>query len=392
MKKILGLPKNVVVLGLVSLFMDFSSEMIFSLIPVFLNDVLHASKISIGLIEGVAESTASMLRVFSGWLSDKFGKRKSIIFWGYAVSVFSRPILATASSWIDVLIYRVTDRLGKGVRNPPRDAIIADSTGTGMLGRSFGFHRSMDTMGAVMGPALAFIILGPFGGKIQWVFWISMIPGILALLCVALFVKDVKRSTSAVRPTISFKNLDKDFKLFLIVILIFTLGKTSEAFLVLRAQELGVAIATIPLLYLTCNLFSAVFSIPAGIMADRFGKKRTILTSYLMFSLVFIGFAVAKDHTHAWLLFIAYGLFVAVNEGVQRAYVATLIRPEVMATGYGVYHTVVGLSVLPSSIIGGALWQHFGSPALFYYGAVMSLFSSILFILFISTTPRLPSK
>jgi MFS family permease len=364
--------------------MDISSEMIYPLIPIFLNDVLHASKTYIGLIEGVAESTASILKVFSGWLSDRLGKRKFIVFWGYGISVFSRPILATATSWIDVLVYRFTDRVGKGVRTAPRDAIIADSTEQNILGKAFGFHRTMDTTGAVIGPAVAFAILGLFSGGFHLVFWISIIPGILALFCIAIFVQDVKKHTLTERPQITLRHLNRDFKVFLIIVTVFSLGKTSEAFLVLRAQELGVSIATIPLIYLTFNMVSAFFSTPAGIMADRFGKRRTILSSYFLFSFIFFGFAVATNNAHAWLLFIAYGIFVAMNEGVQRAYVATVIRPEIMATGYGVYHTIIGISSLPSSIIGGVLWEHFGSQALFYYGAFMSLISSIAFIFFIS--------
>jgi MFS family permease len=380
MKNVLGFPKNVFVLGLVSLFMDISSEMIYPLIPIFLSDVLHASKISIGIIEGIAESTASILKVFSGWLSDKLGKRKAIIFWGYGISVFSRPILASASSWFHVLAYRFTDRIGKGVRTAPRDAIIADSTERNMLGKAFGFHRAMDTVGAVIGPASAFAILGLVSGNLRWVFWASIIPGILALVTIAIFVKDTKRYCSGQKPKISFINLGDDFKKFLFVATIFTLGKTSDAFLVLRAQELGIATAAIPLLYLMFNVVSAALSTPAGIMADRIGKRKTILASYFLFSLIFVGFAFASNQIHIWTLFGIYGLFVAINEGVQRAYVATVIRPEIKATGYGVYHTIVGISALPASVIGGALWQHIGSYALFYYGAAMSLISCVLFV------------
>jgi MFS family permease len=382
MRKLLGLPRNVVVLGMVSLFMDVSSEMIYPLIPLFLNNVLLASKTYIGLIEGVAESTASVLKVFSGWLSDRLGKRKSIIFWGYGISVFSRPILATATSWLGVLTYRFTDRLGKGVRTAPRDAIIADSTETGFLGKSFGFHRSMDTVGAVIGPALAFLILALTGGKFQIVFWISMVPGFFALACIAIFVNDTNRIPAGlgagIRPSISFGHLEKDFKAFLVVVTIFTLGKTSEAFLVLRAQDLGITVTAIPILYLFFNIVAALLSTPAGILSDRIGKRRMILLSYVFFAVIFLGFAFATSQLHGWLLFLAFGVFVAMNEGVQRAYVATVIKPEIMATGYGIYHTIVGLAALPSAIIGGALWEHFGGQALFFYGAAMALLASLL--------------
>lgn len=382
-KSILGFPKNVFVLGMVSLFMDASSEMIYPLVPLYLNNVLHASKTSIGVIEGIAESTASLLKVFSGWLSDRLGKRKALIFWGYGISVFSRSILATATSWMHVLIYRFTDRTGKGVRTAPRDAIIADSTPEETLGKAFGFHRSMDTVGAVIGPTLAFVLMGIFHDKIQTVFWVSIIPGLFALLTIGLFVADVKVRDGAERPRISLRGFDGRFKVFLFVVAVFTLGKTSDAFLVLRAQNLGVRAGLVPLLYLTFNIVSAAFSTPAGIIADRVGKRKVILASYFLFALIFAGFGAAASPVQAWLLFGVYGLFVAINEGVQRAYVATIIRPEIKATSYGVYHTVTGLAALPSSIIGGVLWQHIGPQALFYYGAAMSLMSCLIFSFFI---------
>jgi MFS family permease len=363
--------------------MDVSSEMIYPLIPLYLSNVLHASKTSIGVIEGIAESTASILKVFSGWLSDRVGKRKALIFWGYGISVFSRPILATAGSWVHVLIYRVTDRFGKGVRTAPRDAIIADSTRREVLGKAFGFHRSMDTVGAVIGPGLAFVLMGVFHDSLQTVFWLSMIPGILAVITIALFVRDVKGSGGDGLPRISLRGFDRRFKLFLVIVAIFTLGKTSEAFLVLRAQDLGVKAGTIPLLYLSFNMVSASLSTPAGILADRVGKRKIILAGYVLFSLICVGFALSTSPLHAWLLFGAYGVFVAMNEGVQRAYVATIIKPEIKATSYGVYHTVIGLTALPSGIIGGALWQHIAPQALFYYGAAMSFLSCILFALFL---------
>jgi len=379
-KNFFGLPKNVFVLGVVSLLMDVSSEMIYPLTPLFLSNVLHASKTSIGLIEGVAESTASILKVFSGWLSDRLGRRKSIILWGYAISVFSRPILATASSWVGVLTYRFTDRVGKGVRTAPRDAVIADSTSKPILGRAFGFHRAMDTVGAAIGPFIAFLILGSFSGSFRLAFWFSMAPGILALLAIVLFVKDIRSAPVLETPSLRLRFADRNFFRFLLVATVFTLGKTSDVFLILRAQELGISVVTIPLLYLTFNISAALLSTPAGMAADRVGRKRMILFSYLLFSFIFIGFARATSPVHAWSLFIMYGIFMAVNDGVQRAYVGTVIKSEITGTGYGVYHTVVGIAALPASLIGGALWQKFGSQALFYYGAIMSWISIILFI------------
>lgn len=382
-KEILGFPRNVFFLGIVSLFMDVSSEMIHPLIPIFLSDTLHASKTFIGIIEGIANSAASILKVFSGWFSDKIGKRKPIIFWGYGISVFSRPILSTASSWSHVLIYRFIDRVGKGVRTAPRDAIIADSTDKSMLGKAFGFHRSMDTIGAVIGPTIAFLLLNVFNNRIQTVFWFSIIPGCLAIVAILSFVTEVYQPRPLEKPKIILKELERSFKIFLLISALFTLGKTTEAFLILRAREIGVGISSIPILYLTFNIVSAVLSTPAGLLSDRIGTKKTIMMSYILFSLVFIGFALARSPQHALALFVGYGVSVAMNEGVQRAYVATLIRPEIRATGFGIYHTTVGLAALPSGIISGMLWQNIGSYALFYYGATMSLLSFALFALFL---------
>lgn len=382
-QRILGFPRNVFFLGLVSLFMDVSSEMIHPLIPLFLSETLHTSKIFIGIIEGIAESTASILKVFSGWFSDKIGRRKPIIFWGYGISVFSRPILATASSWIHVLIYRFTDRIGKGVRTAPRDAIIADSADKSILAKSFGFHRSMDTIGAVVGPSMAFFLLSIFHNRVQSVFWFSLIPGLFALISILLFVKDVRPECKMEKVKINLRSIDRRFRIFLLISALFTLGKTTEAFLVLRANEIGISISTIPLLYLTFNIVSATLSTPAGVLADRIGKKKTIMMSYLFLSILFIGFATAITPSHIWSLFIGYGIFVAMNEGIQRAFVATLVRPEIKATGYGIYHTTVGLAALPSGIISGMLWQNIGSYALFYFGTVTSLVSFVLFAIFL---------
>lgn len=389
MERIFGLPKLVFILGVVSLFMDVSSEMIVPLMPVFLNDVLNASKVSIGLIEGIAESTASILKVVSGWLSDRTGRRKPLIFWGYSLSVFSRPLLAGATSWIGVLLYRFTDRLGKGIRTSPRDALIADVTERSHLGRAFGFHRAMDTLGAVLGPGLAFLLLALSSNNMRLVFWLSIIPGIFAISTIALFVKDgaaARQGRQTDRLLFSVKDIDRRFKVFLFIIMLFTLGKVPEAFLVLRAKETGVELKLIPLLYLLFNITSTLLSTPAGIIADRAGKRRIILLSYLLAAITFGGFAFSYKAWHVWVLFVFYGVFVALNEGNQRAFVASLIDPEKKGTGYGIYHTAVGLSALPGGLISGTLYQLKGSQIAFLYGTGLSLITTILFYLFLIRT------
>jgi MFS family permease len=389
-KRIFGLPRIVFVLGIVSLFMDMSSEMIVPLMPIFLNDVLKASKVSIGLIEGVAESTASLLKVFSGWFSDRIGKRKPLVFWGYSLSVLSRPLLAGATSWIGVLIYRFTDRVGKGIRTSPRDALIADVTESKNMGRAFGFHRAMDTVGAVLGPAIAFGILAISSNNMRLVFWLSIIPGLLAIGTIALFVKDIPGKLKGKKNLVVigsesnskgsiFSNIDGRFKVFLLIAILFTLGKIPEAFLVLRAKELGVDVRLIPMVYLVFNITSAFLSTPSGIIADRVGKRKVIFLSYLFGAFTYGGFALAFSGIHAWFLFILYGIFIAMNEGNQRAFVAQLIDPERKATGYGIYHTVVGITGLPAGIIGGALYQSFGSAVVFFYSSCLCLVAGSIF-------------
>jgi MFS family permease len=389
-KRIFGLPRIVFVLGIVSLFMDMSSEMIVPLMPIFLNDVLKASKVSIGLIEGVAESTASLLKVFSGWFSDRIGKRKPLVFWGYSLSVLSRPLLAGATSWIGVLIYRFTDRVGKGIRTSPRDALIADVTESKNMGRAFGFHRAMDTVGAVLGPAIAFGILAISSNNMRLVFWLSIIPGLLAIGTIALFVKDIPGKLKGKKNLVViggesnskgsiFSNIDGRFKVFLLIAILFTLGKIPEAFLVLRAKELGVDVRLIPMVYLVFNITSAFLSTPSGIIADRVGKRKVIFLSYLFGAFTYGGFALAFSGIHAWFLFILYGIFIAMNEGNQRAFVAQLIDPERKATGYGIYHTVVGITGLPAGIIGGALYQSFGSAVVFFYSSCLCLIAGSIF-------------
>ncbi len=383
-KKVIGFSRNVFVLGLVSLFMDISSEMIYPLVPLFLSSVLGVSKTYIGLIEGIAESTASIVKVFSGWFSDRIKKRKILILSGYGLSTLSRPILSLAGSWVSVLIYRFTDRFGKGIRTAPRDAVVADSTEPSYLGRAFGFHRTMDTIGAAIGPAVAFFVLGVFAGDFRKVFWLSMVPGTIAVLLIIFFVKETVGKTHTSRykdtPRLSLKGLDIRFRHFLLVATIFSLGNSSDAFLVLRARDFGIETVKIPLLYLTFNVVYSIVSIPAGMIADKVGKRRMIILGYLLFAFIYLGFAFAKTAGHIWFLFALYGVFMGISEGVQRAFVATTIRPELRATGYGIYHTAVGLAAFPASIIGGALWQYYGPHAIFLYGTATAVISSLLFI------------
>ena len=384
-KKYFGFSKNVFFTGVVSFFMDVSSEMIYPLVPLFLANVLGVNKSMIGLIEGIAESTASLLKVFSGWLSDRIGQRKNLMIAGYAISTLSRPIIAMAGTWQQVLTSRFVDRLGKGIRTAPRDAIIAESAETTHLARAFSFHRSMDTMGAVVGPAIALILLQLYNNNFKMVFWLSMIPGAIAVLIIVMFIKEKKRPAAATaeRPKLTLKHFDWKVKFFIVIATLFALGNSSDAFLILRAEQVGIPTVMIPAVYLLFNLIYSLSSIPAGIAADKYGKKRLILLGFVLFAGLYYGFAVAKSASAIWVLFSLYGVFMGLTEGIQKAFFATIIPPDFKATAFGVYATAVGLATLPASLIGGLLWDRVSPAATFYFGATTATLSALLFIVLI---------
>jgi len=392
-KTFFGFGRNVFVAGLVSFFMDVSSEMIYPLVPLFLANVLGVNKSVIGLIEGIAESTASLLKVFSGWFSDRIGNRKWLMAAGYGISTLSRPIVALATGWQHVMGSRFMDRFGKGVRTAPRDAIIAESSEKTHLGRAFGFHRSMDTMGAVVGPALAFLLLGIFLNNYRWVFWLSMIPGAIAVLLIIFFITEKKKAFIAhsERPKLTIKHFDWQFKFFVVIAIVFALGNSSDVFLILRAQQIGIPTVMIPILYLLFNLVYSISAIPAGIAADRFGRKRVILLGFVLFAILYYGFAVAEDARAVWILFGFYGVFMGLTEGIQKAFLATIIPSDFKATAFGVYNTAVGIAMFPASLIGGWLWDHVSPSATFYYGAIMAGLSALLFIVYITAIRRADS-
>ena len=389
-KKYFGFGRNVVVTGFVSFFMDFSSEMIYPLVPLFLSTTLGVNKSVIGLIEGIAESTASLLRVFSGWFSDRIGNRKWLMAAGYGISTLSRPIVALASGWHQVLGSRVTDRFGKGIRVAPRDALIAESTDRAYLGRAFGLQRAMDTFGAVVGPAAAFFILGITSNNYRTVFWLSMVPGIIAVLLILFFIREKKKTmvSHSERPVLTTRHFDWRFKSFILIAAVFALGNSSDVFLILRAQQTGVDVVMIPIVYLVFNLVYSLSSIPAGMAADRFGRKRIILLGFILFAVLYYGFAIVANVKGIWVLFAFYGLFMGLTEGTQKAFLATIIPPDFKATAYGVYNTVIGIATLPASLLGGWLWDRFSPSATFYFGAAASSLSALMFILYIAAIQK----
>jgi MFS family permease len=282
------------------------------------------------------------------------------------------------------------DRFGKGVRTAPRDAIIAESSEKTHLGRAYGFHRSMDTMGAVVGPALAFFFLGLFSNNYRWVFWLSMIPGAIAVLLIIFFITEKKKipPLHSERPKLTLTHFDWRFKFFVAIAALFAIGNSSDVFLILRAQQTGIPTVMIPVVYLVFNLVYSLSSVPAGIAADRFGRKRVILLGFVLFAVLYYGFAVARETTAIWVLFAFYGLFMGLTEGIQKAFLATIIPQDFKATAFGVYNTAVGLAMLPASLIGGWLWDHVSPSATFYFGAITAGLSAMLFIVFIIAVRR----
>jgi len=385
-----SLKKNVIALGFTSFFTDVSSEMILSLLPLFLT-ALGAGKTVIGLIEGIAEFTASTLKTFSGWISDRLKKRKLLVIIGYSLSTVTKPFIAAAGNWGQVLFVRFLDRMGKGIRTSPRDALIADSVEPHKRGKYFGFHRMMDTSGAVVGALLASLFLFVFSNYFQMdrimqyrtIFWIALIPGLMAVITLVLYVKEPKFSEAKAK-IFSFKDaLPKNFLIFLFVIGIFHLGQFSYAFFILRAADLRVIIPLIPIIYLVYNLAYASTAMPFGLLADRFGKKNVLTIGLLMGGVMCFGFAFATNPIHAWILFVIAGLAAAIIDTIPRAMVPEMVPAEVKGTAYGVYHMVIGVLDLPASLVVGLLWDLTGPVIAFSYAAVMAIVSGVLLLVLV---------
>lgn len=376
-----GITRNVFVAGIVSLLTDISSEMIYPVLPLFLANVLGVGAVTIGLIEGIAESTASLLKVFSGWFSDRSGRRKPLMLIGYGLSDLIKPFLALTGSWWQVLAIRFADRIGKGIRGAPRDALIADSTPQAQRGKAFGFHRGLDTVGAAVGPISAFGILALFDNNYRLVFALSAIPGVIAVFILLGFLKEKPAATrNATPPKLGFSSLGAGFLTFSLISTLFTLGNSSDAFLILRAQNLGLAAALVPLAYFGFNAVYSLLAMPLGSLSDTIGRRAVIIAGYLIFAMVYLGFAFASVSWAVWGLFALYGAYYALTEGVQRAYVADLVPSDMRGSAMGTYNALTGLSALPASIVGGFLWEVIAPEATFIYGAVFAVLAAVLLL------------
>jgi MFS family permease len=368
---------NVIILGLTSLLTDISTEMVYPLIPLFLTSQLGASPTIVGIIEGFAESLASILKVFSGYISDKVGKRKPLAIAGYSFSTIGKMFLYFATSWGWVFLGRTSDRFGKGIRTAPRDALIAEAVDKENIGRAYGLHRALDTLGATIGIALAYYFLTSYKGDYKAVFMYSLIPAFLGVI-VLFFAKEstVKHELSK-KLSFSWRSLDRRLQMFLIVILIFALGNSSNQFLLLRAKNVGFSESDVILLYLVYNIVYMIFSYPMGRLSDKIGRKKLLIIGYFLYGIVYLGFAVFGFKSAMWILFSVYGLYIALTEGVEKALVAEISPSHLKATVIGLHATFTGIGLLPASFIAGILWDTLGVTAPFYFGGIMGVLAAI---------------
>lgn len=372
------IPRNVLLLGLVSLFTDMSSEMLYPITPIFLTSVLGASPAIVGIIEGAAESTASLLKIWSGWFSDRTGMRRPFVLAGYGLSALTRPVLAFAYGWPLVLVARVADRFGKGVRGAPRDALIADSVAPEIRGRAFGFHRSMDQTGAVIGPLLGMGLLAILHDNLRWVFLIAFLPSMISTLLV-LLVREPKRETSSgPAPRLTLSGLTPQFRRFLLVVALFSIGNSSDVFLILRAQQLGYTPMTVIGLFALFNAIYVLSAYPAGVLSDRVPRLRIFGAGLVIFALVYAGFGSVRDAMWLWVLFPIYGLYMGLTDGVSRAIVSDLVDSAHRGSALGLHAAVIGFAAFPASAIAGALWTRIGPSAPFYTGAICAALAAIL--------------
>jgi MFS family permease len=384
-------------IGLVSLLNDASSEIIYPLLPVFLVTSLGASAKAIGTIEGLAESISSLLKLFAGYLSDRLGKRKALVVAGYSLASIARPLLAFAQTWTQVLAIRLTDRVGKGIRTAPRDAMIADTVRTEQRGIAFGFHRAMDHGGAVIGPLIGYLLVvlfvansrEPTTGEFSRIFLVASIPALIAVVVAAVFMREspVKPAHGTEVVKLSLRGFDSNFKRFLFVLALFTLSNSSDSFLILRAVDSGVSVAMVPLLWAAHHVMKVLSSLFGGDLSDRLGRKRLIVSGWILYAAVYAGFAFATQEVSLWILFLIYGIYFGLAEGAEKALVADLVRPEQRGTAYGLYNLAFGITVFPASLLMGMIWDWKGPALAFLISASMGGMAAVLLLILVRPHP-----
>jgi MFS family permease len=373
---------NILFLGLVSLFTDISTEMVYPILPLYLSSVMGASPAIIGIIEGIAESLASIIKLFSGIIADKYGHKKRMAFLGYSSSIINKIVILIASTWTGVLAARIIDRFGKGIRTAPRDALIAESSDKTHLGRAYGFHKGLDLLGTAVGILLAYIILSNNENEYKKIFLYSLIPAIIGVLFI-LFVKEKNKGIEKKTVSLNWKSLDKRLKLFLISILLFTLGNSSNAFILLRAYNTGFNPQEAILLYFVYNIVGSILSFPIGQLSDKIGRKNILCFGYFLYGIVYLGIGLLSNKTLFIILFIIYGFYTALTTGIERALIVEIVPAAQKASALGLYAAIVGLGLLPASIIAGLLWDLVGESIPFIFGGILAFLTCIsVFIIF----------
>lgn len=367
--------RNIWLLGLVSLVTDISSEMVYPLVPIYLTAVLGASPAVLGLIEGIAESLASLLKVYAGRISDRLERRKSLAIAGYGVSAIGKLLFVLATSWVGILGARVADRFGKGIRTAPRDAIIAESTQVSGRGTAFGLHRAMDTAGAVIGILLAYWLVIYYHENYVTVFWLAVIPAAIGV-GLLFFITETGGGKTAKKISFAWSQLDCRLRFFLIVTFLFNLGNSSNQFLLVRAGAAGFSAEQVILLYLLMNVSYFVIAYPAGRLSDKIGRRGILVTGYALYGLVYLGFAMVQSTWQMIGLFMVYGFYIGLTEGVEKALLADVAPADQRATIYGLHAMTVGLALLPASVLAGVLWEFFGATVPFWFGGLTGLLSA----------------
>ena len=385
-----GITGNVLILGLVSFFTDVSSEMIYPLLPLFLTGVLGAGPAFLGAIEGVAESTAALLKLFSGVVSDRMRGRKRLVLFGYSLSALMRPLIGFATSPLLVLLVRTGDRVGKGVRTSPRDALIAESVAPAIRGKAYGFHRSMDNAGALLGPLIATGLLAYLGSDLRQVFWLAAIPGLTAIVLIVWKLREVERKGEPAKPVRLSLLPPGPLRRYLLILFLFTLGNSSDTFLLLKAGNLGVPAFRIPLLWAFFNLVKMISTMPFGSLSDRVGRRGIIVAGWCVYSLSYLGYALAISELQIWFLFALYGLFYGLTEGVEKAFLADMADPATRGAAFGWFNFAIGAGAFPASLLFGLIWQRFGAVAPFVFGASLSGGAALLLLLLVRPAPASP--
>lgn len=381
-KKIFGFEKNIFFAGIVSFLTDTSVKMVYSVMPMFLLSI-GASKTSLSLIEGIAESTASLIKTFSGFWSDKIGRNKPFLLIGYGISALVMPLYSFVATPMHVLYLRFAERFGKGIRTAPRDSLVAGSVSNGETGKSFGLHKAMDNSGAIVGPLIAFTLLLFFKDNYKLIFLLAGIPSILGILVIIFGIKEAKKPGGNLFKKFNFKDFPKKYYLFLAIIFIFTLGNSTDALLLVKANEIGVKVAFIPLAYLITSIVSVIFSIPIGSLSDRIGKEKILIIGFIIYSIVYFGFGKTNSIIVVIILFALYGLYSASTDGIQKAFIADIIDDNKKGTGLGIYNALIGITILPASLIAGFLYDKVNSSIPFYFGGITAITSAFLMVLFI---------